>query len=104
LPSRRGRARGLGRFRQPEVHQLGSSFRQHDVPGLQIAMHHSTAMGFLQAFANLGGAFQQPLERQAPFAQALAQRLAFHELHHQVAGAVLVAHVVELADVGMVPG
>ena len=48
---------------------------------------------------DLDGAPHGLLERQAAARQAVGQRLALEELHHQVVGAVLVPDVEERADV-----
>ena len=42
------------------------------------------------------------LQRERTFDQARTQRLAFQILHHQVADSVLLADVIELADVGVI--
>ena len=43
-------------------------------------------------------------QREGPLLQSLDERLALQVLHHQEIGAVLVTHVVERANVGMVQG
>ena len=53
------------------------------------------------ASAIFGGDRQRLLERQRPLLEALRERLARDVLHHQVGGAVVLAHVVERADVRM---
>ena len=47
---------------------------------------------------------QRLLLRQRPLLQPVGERLAFEVLHHQVVDAVLLADVVDGADVGMVQG
>ena len=89
------------RLRQSKVHQFGAALGKHDVARLQIAMEHAAAMSFLQPFANLGSNAEHLVERQAAFVQAFSEGFALQILHDDVVGAVLLAHIVEMADVGM---
>src|ERR1700687_6471223 len=58
-------------------------------------------MRFLQPFANLGPNTEHLVERQAAFAQAFTEGFTLQILHDDVVGAVLLAHIIEMADVGM---
>src|SRR5450631_3063778 len=60
------------------------------------------AVGFLEGIADLYAALQHLLQRQRTFLQPVVKALALHELHHQIRGSVLCAHVVEHADVRMI--
>ena len=87
---------------QPKIHELRARLRQHDVARLQIAMHDSTAMRRLQARRDLSSITQDLIQRQRPTPQTLGQRLAFQQLHHEIAHAILRAHVMQLANVRMI--
>ena len=75
---------------------------EHDVAGLQIAMRDAFAMRLVQRIGNLDRVLQHLLQRQRTFQQSLRQRLAFEIFHHQKIDFVLMASVVERADVRMV--
>ena len=64
-------------------------------------MDDPLAVGFIQGVGDLDAAPQHLFGRESALEQPLGQRLAFQELHDEVLDAVLVAHVVERADVGM---
>ena len=65
-------------------------------------MHHSTLVRALQPLANFNPVFQNLLGRQRSLAQAIGQRLAFQTFHHQEVHAILMPHIVQRANVGMV--
>ena len=88
--------------RHPEVQKLGSRPREHDVRGLQVAMDDSPPVRRAERAGNLPAETKHLFRGQRTLRQSLGQGLALHELHHQEGEAVLVAHVVERADVGMV--
>ncbi len=78
------------------------STAQHDVAGFQVAVDDATAVGFFEAFANLDPAPERLLRRERAFLQGVGQGFSFQVLHDQKVAAVLVADVVEGADVGMI--
>jgi len=61
-------------------------------------------MGFVEGVSDLAADFQDLVEREVAFLQAIVEGLAFEEFHDQVVGAVLRADVVEGADIGVVEG
>ena len=65
-------------------------------------MRHSGAMRAVERVGDLRGQLERLIERQRALLDARGQRLALHVLHHHVTGAVLVADVVEHADVRMI--
>ena len=89
---------------RPKSISFAPTLRQHDVAGLQIAVDHAAAMRFIESLADVDGVSQDLIDGQRPFAQAIGQGLALQVFHHQVIGAILVADVVERADVGMIHG
>ena len=60
------------------------------------------AMRLVERVGNLDGVLQHLFQRQRTFQQPLRQRLAFEIFHHQEINAVLLADVVERADVRMI--
>jgi hypothetical protein len=91
------------RLRQSKIEELGcAAFRDHDVGGLQIAVHDSGPMRSVQGIADLHPDAQQFRQRQCAAAQPVGQGLPFQVLHHQEIGALLVADVIQRADVRMV--
>ncbi len=75
---------------------------EHDVGGLEIAMHHAAAMRFVQRVRNLRAQFQHLFQRQGALLETLRQRLALDALHHQIVDSVLMTDVVQHADVWMI--
>src|SRR5215469_12263283 len=59
-------------------------------------------MRLVQCICNLRPELQDLIDGQWTFLKPLRQRLSFYALHHQVVDPVLMADVVEHADVGMV--
>lgn len=92
----------MRRLRQPEVHQHGTAFGQHDVPGLQIAMHDSLPVRHRQRFGHRDPDLKNLAQPQCTSTQALGQSFPFEKLHHQIICAILRADVVEMADMGMI--
>ena len=90
------------RLRQPEVEHLHAIPRQHDVLRLDVAMGDSGAMRAVERVGDLGGELERLIERERALLDAGGQRLALQVLHHHVAGAILIADVVECADVRMI--
>ncbi len=60
------------------------------------------ACGFLQRLRDFRADFQDLIERQRAFAEAIGERLALEIFHDQEVHAVLRADVVQRADVGMI--
>ena len=96
------RASFLPQLSQTKIEQLRAGLGEHDVAWFQIAVRDSFAMCFIQRIRNLDGVLQYLIERQWTFLETLRQRLAFQILHHQEISSVLLADVVEDADVGMI--
>ncbi len=89
-------------FAKPKVQQLRSRLGEHDVAGFQIAMRDAFAMGFVQRVGNLDCKLQHLFRRQWTLLQTLRERLALQILHHQKISSILMAGVVERADVWMI--
>ncbi len=65
-------------------------------------MHNAAAMRFFQSIADFDPVFQNLRDRHRPFSKPIGQGLALQTLHHQVVHTVLMADVVERANIGMV--
>ena len=92
---------GLG---QSKIQQLRARFGEHDVSGLQVAMHNAVTVCRLQHLGNFKPVLQRLLERQRTFFQPVGERLALQQLHDQIIGPVLRADVVEMADMRVAQG
>jgi hypothetical protein len=96
---------GQGRdARESEVHELYARLRQHDVAGLQVAVDDPLAVRLVQRVGDLDAAAHGLLGRQMSLEQAGREAFALQELHDEVFGPVVVADVVERADVRMGKG
>ena len=65
-------------------------------------MNYSVAMRGVQSLRNLNTSLHELLGRQRAFGQALRKRLALDEFHYQVVSTVLVADIVQRANVWMI--
>ena len=65
-------------------------------------MDHPVLMGFLQALADLDPVLQHLFGREWSLGEAVGQGLAFEVFHDQEIGPVLVADVMQRADVGVI--
>jgi len=65
-------------------------------------MDDAGAMRAIERIGDLDAVTNDVRERQRPARDALGERLAFEQLHHQIAAAVVLADVVQRADVRMV--
>ncbi len=97
-----GTRTSLCEFGEAGIQELRPRLGEHDVAGLEIPMHHTLPVGFVQRIRNFDGVAKRLVERQCAFLQAVRQSLAFDVLHHHEVDAVLAADVVERADVRMI--
>ncbi len=65
-------------------------------------MHHAAAMRFIERIRDLRTKFQDLVEGQRAFFESLRQGLALQAFHHQIVHTVLMAYVVQYADVRMI--
>ena len=65
-------------------------------------MRYAFAVRLVERVGNLDGVLQHLFQRQRAFLQSLSERLAFQIFHHQIINSVLMAGVVERADMGMI--
>jgi hypothetical protein len=85
----------------PEVEQLRARFRQHHVAGLQISMDDALTVCSTERLTDLDRDLQRSSERQRAPLQPVRQRLPVEELHDEKRRAVMLADVVQGADVGV---
>ena len=86
-------------FARPKSSSFAPVLVRMMLPGFRSRWTMPARVGGGQCLGDLDGASHGLLERQAAPGEAIGQRLALEELHHQVVGAVLVADVEERADV-----
>jgi hypothetical protein len=65
-------------------------------------MHNPLPVRFIECIGNLNSITQQIVLRKRSVAQACRKRFTFHILHHQKVGSVLLADVVQRANVWMI--
>jgi hypothetical protein len=76
------------RLREPEVHQLRTRLRQHDIARLEVAVNNAVAIREGQSLCNSNSNLVYLSEREHLHAQAVGQRLAFEQLHYEIIGSV----------------
>ena len=95
----------LGELGQSEIEELDAALGvDHDVAGLEIAVHDAGGVRLGQRAGDLDGVAQDLLEPHAPLGDELAERLAVHVLHGDEVSAVLRGDVVDGDDIGIVEG
>ena len=80
----------------------GKWIRQYHIAGFQIPMRDARAMRVVQRARNLDGVSQRLADREGAVGDPIGQRLPLEILHHEEIDAILLADVVEDADVRMV--
>ena len=89
--------------RHPEIHHLHVPLvGQDEVRGLQVTMHDTMRVRFLERLGNLAGQLEHPRGRQRALGRRVEQRLARHVLHDDAGSAIELGELVDLADVGMI--
>ena len=93
----------LGELGQAEIEDLDAAPTRHEeILGLQVPMDDSFVMRGCQALGDLRGVADRLPRRDWPLAKLLAQRLPFEQFFDDVWHAVVLPHVVDDRDVGMV--
>jgi hypothetical protein len=97
LPERPATARGRAR---DQVHQLGAAAREHDVAGLQVAVHDASAGGRDRVHRQSPRPVSaHPEVGSGPRKSRCASVSPFDELHHEIVGIAFATDVVQGADV-----
>ena len=90
-------------LRQSEIQHLHRAIRpQLDVRGLQVAVDDALFMRRFEGFGDLPGDGQCFVDGKRPLRDAVGQRRALDQLHHEGADAVRPFEAIDLRDVGMV--
>ncbi len=92
----------LSALRQAKIEQLCARLRQHHIAGLKIAMHNPLTVRFIESVRDLGRISQQIGAGERAFPNPRRERLPLEILHHQILDSVLVANVIERANVRMI--
>jgi len=99
-----GRACGRD-FRQAEIENLGVAALGHkDVGGFDVAVDDALGMRGVEGVGDLNAERQERLKVQWPKRGHVLQRLAVEKFHGDEGFAILLADVVDGANVGMVQG
>ena len=90
-------------LRESEIDDLGPTVRiEHDVAGLEVAVHDTLRMSRRQAIRHLHGHQQRFVERERSAIEALLQALSVDQLHGDIGQGFGLSDVVDGGDVGMV--
>src|SRR5262249_23057954 len=90
-------------LRQAKVEDLYSTLSGHkEVLGLQVPVDDSLLMGGGQSQGNLSRVIDRLARREWPSSKLRSQCFPLEELLNDVGGAVMLAHVADVRDVGMV--
>ena len=98
-----------GRFREAEVEQLRdwrtrtpAATGEKNIAGLEIAMRDSLTVRLIERVGDLNRVLECLIERKCTFLQSRRERLPLQVLHDEVVDAILLADIVECADVWMI--
>ena len=92
----------LGKFRDAEVEHLRlTAARDEQIGRLDVAMDDARRVRGIERVGDLLAEIEQIVDRQRTARDARLQRLAFQQLHHHELLAVVLADVVQRADVRM---
>ena len=83
-------------------HLCLASARDEDVCRLDVAVDDAARVGGIQRVGDVNAQFQEVVDGQGPLADAMLQRPAVEQLHHEEPLAVVLADVEERADVGVI--
>jgi hypothetical protein len=91
------------RAREPEVENLHlPTLRQEDVGRLEVAMEQTLRVGSVQRVRERDGFVQDGIDVERAAPKTLLERLALEQLHDEVRPAVLLADVIQGADIRVV--
>jgi hypothetical protein len=85
--------------REAEVQHFGASRCEHHIGGFEITVRQTCAMGGVKSIRDLPGNAHDILKRKRAANQSVGQRLASQILHHQELNVVLLADIMQSANV-----
>ena len=88
-------------LRQTEIEQLHTRGGDHDVAGLQVAMQDALAVRGVEGAGDLHRPGQRLRDGHGSLGNSIGECFTLEMLHHEEAGAALLAHVEQGADVGV---
>ena len=92
-------------FRQAEIEHLGASAGgKKNIRRFDVAMNNSLAMGGVERVCNLNRDVEKLVVRKRPRYQALGQRFAFEHFHSYERLAIMLADLVNGADIFVIDG
>src|SRR6185437_12607669 len=98
-----GAADAGGELRQAEIEHLhAAALGDEDVAWLQVAVQNAFDVRGLQGIGDFDSPLYRLRRRDRPARQPRVQRLALEQLHHEKGLALVLAELVQGADVGMV--
>lgn len=90
-------------FGEAEIQDLGLPARgEKDVGGLDIPVHDAFGVRRVQSIGDLNAQVQQLPQLQRLATDAFPQRLPFQQLHDKEGAALVLANVIEGADIGVI--
>jgi len=95
----------LGQLGEPKVENLDvTGFRREQIGGFDISMNDASGMSRDQSLGHGDRHLQKPLGRKGPAADLLSEGPSLEKLHHEVRPPLVLAEIVESADVGVIEG
>jgi hypothetical protein len=97
----RAQTRRRRQLREAEVEQLRARAGDHDVGGLQIAMHDAAPVRLVERIRDLHRVLERRVDGHGAAHEPARERLALEQLHHQIVDVAGASDVVHRADVRM---
>jgi hypothetical protein len=90
-------------LREAEIQDLDdAALHQEEIGGLDVAMENAGAVRRIKRIGDLDAEVDRLMDLDRPVRQQLAQGLPLEQLHHEVGSALVLADVVDRADILMV--
>ena len=90
-------------LREAEIQDLDdAAIHQEEIGGLDVAMENAGAVRRIERIGDLDAEVDRLMDLDRPMRQQLAQGLPLEQLHHEVRSALVLADVVDRADIRVV--